>query len=239
MAGIDAQSMLVAHGDGADTSTTIVDSSPYVHTLTRAGNVQIDTGQSKFGGASIQFDGTGDFLTLDGSADFAFGAGDFAVDFWFRLVAAATDYALYDSRPTSTNGAYLQIYIDSATSKLIASSNSGGVSVTSSTTMSNNTWRHCAVTRSGTSLRLFIDGTQEGGTQTDSTTYLNGTSRPAIGALGYDTGLFNLNGWIDELRVSKGNARWTANFTPPTAAYSLDAGIPIFKKPTRIFRRSF
>jgi len=68
---------------------------------------------------------------------------------------------------------------------------------------------------------MFLDGTQVGSTYTDSTVYVNGTSRPVIGAEGFNSPPNDsINGYIDDLRITKGYARYTANFTPPTSALS-------------------
>ena len=100
----------------------------------------------------------------------------------------------------------------------------GGVNlILGTTTPAINTWHHVAVARSGTSTKLFLNGVQEGATFTgDTNNYIVGASRPMIGAGGPAGGL-ELNGWIDELRVSKGIARWTANFTPPDRPMSMSA----------------
>ena len=211
---------LLLHLDGADGSTTITDSSIYAHSVTAGGNAQIDTAQAKFN-QSCLFDGTGDYLTNDGGADFAFSTGDFTIDFWVRFAGLpGANVTLYESRPSGTNGAYPVLY-KNASHQLIYFANSAD-QITSTTTFVVDTWYHIAVARSGTSTKMFISGTQEGSTYSDSTTYIIGTSRPAIGIAG-DLSSNPLNGWIDELRVSKGIARWTANFTPPTEAYTVSS----------------
>lgn len=213
----NANTVLLLHMNGADASTTFTDSSATTpHTVTAAGNAQIDTAQSKFGGASGLFDGTGDFLTLDGSAEFAFGTGDFTVDFWFRIAVAGTA-VLFDGRATGSDPA-LTPMIYAAANQLRYFTNGGEV-ISGSTQLLVDTWYHCALTRSGTSTKLFLNGTQEGATYSDSNNYIVGASRPMIGADGNGNGNNAFNGWIDELRVLKGEAAWTSNFTPPTSAY--------------------
>ena len=210
------RTVFLAHCEGADASTTFTDSSVGAHTVTPAGNAQIDTAQFKFGAASALFDGTGDYLTLDGSADFAFGAGDFTVDFWVRFASLAAATIIYDSRPASTNGFYPTIYADSS---LLRFFTNGADRITGATSLSTGTWYHVAVSRVGASTRLFLNGAQEGSTYADTNVYLNGSSRPAIGSSGHTIGTSTLNGWKDEIRVSKGIARWTGTFTPPAVPY--------------------
>lgn len=239
MAGNDAFTTLLLHCDGADASTTFTDSAiggAAPHTVTANGNAQVDTAQSKFGGGALLCDGAGDYLSLDGSSDFAFGTGDFSVDFWVRLAATGVYHYLYDGRPSGGGGAYNSIYVNS--SNTLEYYANAGTRITGTTTLSTGTWYHIALTRSGTSTRLFLNGTQEGSTYSDSTNYAIGASRPFVGVSGFDASGSPLNGWIDELRVSKGIARWTGTFTPPAEAYSRNS-LPHGLKPTRFFKRRF
>src|SRR3990167_9675179 len=82
--GNDAFTKLLLHCDGVDAATSFPDVSASAHTVTANGNAQVDTAQSKFGGASLIVDGTGDYLSVPDHADWDFGTGDFTVDFWFR-----------------------------------------------------------------------------------------------------------------------------------------------------------
>ena len=83
--------------------------------------------------------------------------------------------------------------------------------------VANDTWYHMALSREGTSMRWFVDGDLKD-TQTVSTDINPSTDGLRIGAPNYTSGEY-INGWIEEFRFSKGVARYTANFTPPTAAY--------------------
>lgn len=89
--GNDQYTKLLLHCDGADASTTFTDASQAAHgNATPNGNAQVDTAQSKFGGASALFDGTGDFLSYADHADWHFGSGDFMADFWVRFNSVST-----------------------------------------------------------------------------------------------------------------------------------------------------
>ena len=88
---------LLLHGNGINGSTTITDNSPSPKTVTAVGNAQISTAQSKFGGGSIAFDGTGDYLTTPNNSDYQFGTSDFTVECWinttdtsFNLISMTT-----------------------------------------------------------------------------------------------------------------------------------------------------
>jgi hypothetical protein len=73
---------LLLYGNGINGSTSIIDSSPSPKTVTAFGNAQISTAQSKFGGSSIAFDGTGDYLTVPDNDNFALGNGNFTIECW-------------------------------------------------------------------------------------------------------------------------------------------------------------
>lgn len=81
----DANTMVMAHLNGTDGSTTITDSAPTPNSLTANGNMQLDTAQVKFGSASGLFDGSGDYINIPDAAWMDFGDGDFTVDFWVRF----------------------------------------------------------------------------------------------------------------------------------------------------------
>lgn len=206
----------VLHFDGADGSTSIVDSIGHIWSVN--GNAQIDTDQSRFGGASGKFDGTTDYLLGDGSPDFSFGTGAFTIDFWFKLAATGTTCVLYDTRNDTSATPRNTIFYDGT--NVLVYIMGVGVVITSATVPIANRWYHLALSRSAGSTKLFIDGVNEGATYSDSHDYVCPASRPVVGADGAG-GAFgsSWNGWIDELRISKGIARWTANFVPPGYAY--------------------
>lgn len=208
---------LLLHCNGADGSTTFTDNATTPKTITAVGNAQIDTAQSKFGGASASFDGTGDYLTCGGSSEFSFGTSDFTVEMFVRFAAKGAYKSLYDTRPTSGTTNYLIISLD-VTGVYLTCQTSGNT-ITGTTNLAVDTWYHVAATRAGTSMKLFIDGAQEGGAATDSSTITIGASRPVIGANGNTLSSYNFSGWIDEVRVTKGIARYTSNFTPAISAY--------------------
>lgn len=211
----DAFTVSLLHFNEAHGSLNIYDEIA-TKTWSPVGDTQIDQTQSVFGGSSIKFDGAGDSLqrlSIGGfGADYQFLTGDFTIDFRVRFNTIGS-VVLADWRVT--DGLYPCIFVTAA-SKLAYFVN-GVTVITGTTTLVVNTWYHVAVARSGTNTKLFLNGTQEGSTLVDSNNYSIGTDRPIIGANGPLTVFFN--GWIDEFRVSKGIARWTANFTPPATEY--------------------
>ena len=201
---------LLLHLDGADGSTTFTDSSASSHTLTAVGNAQITTAQSVFGGASLLLDGTGDSIVDAGSADYAVGAGDFTFDFRVRFAVVGNCTMVFTDTSGSGNGLSIDLAGGGTTLRVFLN----GTEVDRPWVPVINTWYHIAVTRSGTDLRLFIDGIQQGGTETNSTNVTTDDMRIGGDRIGA------LNGWIDEFRYVKGVAKWIANFTVPTAPYT-------------------
>jgi hypothetical protein len=124
---------------------------------------------------------------------------------------------LYDSRPTGTNGAYPTIQITSANGLNYIVNNNGQISGGS---VGANQWYHCAVARKSSVTKMFLDGVQVGADYADVNNYLNGASRPLIGTDGITPNGSPLPGFMDEIKVTKGVAKYVQNFTPPTAAYS-------------------
>ena len=207
---------LLLHGDGANGSTTIVDSSPSPKTVTAVGNAQISTAQSKFGGASIAFDGASS-LTLDGSSAFAYGTSDFTIELWARWTNANFSI-LYDDRGQGSSSAINRLILYRDSTGVIAAALNNAISL-GSAVLNANIWYHIAACREVTTSRVFVDGQAQITVTGDNSNYANGASRPIIGADGNNPGSLRLNGHIDELRITKGVARYTANFTPPTAPF--------------------
>ena len=183
-----------------------------------AGNAQVSTSVVKYGTGSIAFDGTTSYLTMLASPSLAFGSGNWTVEMWLYALVLPTNPAsaqLYDTRPASTNGAYPLIYLNNdGTIRLWVSS----ADRISSSAISTGQWYHVAVSRSNGSTKMFINGTQTGSTYTDSTVYLASDLRVGASYSGGASISNYLNGYIQDLRVTKGVARYTATFTPPTAA---------------------
>jgi len=181
--------------------------------LETVGNAQVSTSVTKFGTGSMSFDGTGDYLTAANSSFFSFGTKDYTVEYWVYPASFIGQPTMFDTRLSggSVNG-YADLFTTAGLFRLYIGNT---VIYTSSTTISTNTWTHIAVSRSGTSLRVFINGVQDGSTVTNST---NMTDNACLVGINRS---FNapLNGYIDDLRVTKGVARYTANFTPPSGAY--------------------
>jgi len=211
----DVYTKLLLHFDGNDGDTTSTDSSGQAHSLTLAGNTEIDTAQSVFGGSSCYFPGsTGDYVETPYSTDFDLGT-IWTIDFRMRYPTGASGYV----KVLSTRGGAAGYEIAHTHGNWYVEffgTNPGGVNWASGITSVVDTWYHVASVADGTNLKLYINGLQR-----MSVAYTadvsSGLSNLRIG--GGAAGGEEFTGWIDELRIVKGEAKWTTNFTPPTSEY--------------------
>ena len=209
---------LLLHGNGTNGSTTITDSSPSPKTVAPVGNAQISTAiADPFGNSTgvIAFDGTGDYIAIaEASGSFTFGAGDFTVEFWFYPSNLTGTTVIAEWRNVSgAQAGLLTLYRDSSNLYFFESSNR----ITGTSALTNAVFQHIALCKGSNSTRLFVNGIQVGSTYADTTSYL----APQSGSI-YLGGLLatvSTAGYLDDLRITKGVARYTANFTPPTAPF--------------------
>ncbi len=244
------QTALAMHMDGVNNSTSFVDMKG--KTVTAIGNVKISTAQSIFGGASAVFDGSGDYLSVPNSADLNFGASNFTVEFWvfFPVVPGAGTYQVFVSKryaSSSDNGWFVNI---GGTEGLGFSYSTTGVNQIAnyrSWSPVANTWYHVEIVRSGASLLFFVNGVQLGGAVSiGADSIYASTSALAVGAGSAVAPSSYLNAYIDDLRITKGVARHTANFTPPASRFDgpgsvvgtvKDAAGNLVRRLVRLYRR--
>jgi len=210
---------LLLHGNGTNGSTTITDSSRFANTVTAVGNAQISTAQSKFGGASIAFDGTSDCVTTPSATWMDVGTIDFTLEAWVYQQSPTTGSKTIIARAnTGSNYPTFELTVTSGTPIFYSSStgSSYNVSLGSSVSLSANTWTHIAVTRQGSLFTIWVNGVSRG-TATNSLALVANGNSLAVGA--YANGTSSWLGFLDEVRVTLGVARYTANFTPPTAPF--------------------
>ena len=185
--------------------------------LETVGNAQISTSVKKYGTGSIYLDGAGDYLPVLNSVNYIFGTGDFTVECWiYPLTVSGSElpvFKLYGS----VNSLIELRQVNNTMSMIFRATNGTTSTLTSSAgTISANTWQHIAFCRSSGTLGAYINGTQyttasNANTQTDTSLTIN------IGANQIPNAYFN--GYIDDFRITKGYARYTSSFTPPTAAF--------------------
>ena len=184
--------------------------------LSLGGTVNISTDQAKFGNTSLHLAGSnrGDH-TADIIDPKTIGKADFTIEGFYRFVSFNNQQNLFDFR-TAGNSALPMLYFNNGSNELIYYV-SAGARITYSIDFAADTWYHVALCRSGTSTKLFVDGTQGGSTYSDSTSYVS-TPNCRIGSTSYNDGSVPLNGFCDDFRISH-MARYTSNFTVPDAAF--------------------
>jgi len=192
------------------TNAGIIDNA-MMNNLETSGDAKISSTQSKFGGTSMYFDGTGDYLLIPTTVALAF-PGDYTLECWVYLNSVSGNQGVYSSIDNSGDSNQGIAISFSNTSFLATSYISGGDAITHQTAVTTGQWYHLAMVRSGSITKSYLNGVQSTGTTTS--TYSLTQSGSTIGSA--YPGTNPLNGYIDDLRVTKGYARYTSNFTPPT-----------------------
>jgi len=183
-----------------------------ISVLETVGNAQVSTSVVKFGTGSMYFDGSGDYLTGVPSPVNALGGGNFTVEAWIYLLGYNGGWAIYSQLYSYTSPTAVLFYINASGNLKL---NING-SETDFGSISLNTWHHVALVRSGSTITGYVDGTS-GGSTSNSTNFSD--QYLVIGRTAFSTASNYAYGYIDDLRITKGYARYTSNFTPPTAAF--------------------
>lgn len=190
--------------------------------LETVGNAQISTTQSKFGGSSMYFDGTGDGLTQPAvqNLNWSFGSGDMTIECWAYFNSVSGYQTLVDFRPSGGGfgTSSFVLWVDAGTLSFFAGAYSGASPVLSGGSISTGQWYHIVISRYGGTTKLFLNGNQTATTTNAWAQTFSATDILSIGATTNVTGNY-LNGYINDLRITKGIARYTSNFTPPTTAF--------------------
>lgn len=200
---------LLLKGEGTNGGSTITDSSSNNRSVATNSGAVTSTAQFKYGAASLYFDATTTTtqrgFTYTVSSGSTFGTGDYTIELFVRFSAISRVYRIFA--------------IDTGSGVLTTDTSNNirwlGSVFTPSPALAANTWYHLAAVRSSSSVKVYLDGTQIGSTVT-STANHTGTTWWVGRDFDADTGLY---GYIDELRITKGVARYTANFTPPTKTF--------------------
>lgn len=195
--------------------STFADVSQNAFSVTPISDAQISSAQSKFGGASGLFVDADDRLEISSNAALSFGTGSFAVEFWIRFTSIAA--AAQNLVNVNTSGGF-SLYVNGPSgffgnANSVVVSNRSANQLVRSWTPNTAQWYHVAVTRDGSTMRLFIDGVQQGASVTATTNYGQATMQIGGGPDGQFTG------HIDDLRITKGQARHIANYTVAESAF--------------------
>jgi hypothetical protein len=205
--------------NGLDGSTIFTDSAKGgTHIWTAFGNAQLDTAQYKFGTSSALFDGTGDYLSTPDSTDWTFGTDDFTIDCWVRIHDKNAHRGFWEQYTDSDHHWFLYWnYVETCFyfySKVGASSWTARYQYIWNPDV--DTWYHIALVRNGENLDIYVNGTALTPvvyTAIGSNAIVDSSANLLIGSA-YSLN-YLMNGWMDEVRISKGIARWTSDFIPP------------------------
>lgn len=215
---------LLLHMDGADGGIMFTDSSSGPKAVTAVGQAKISTAQSKWGGASGYFNGGTSAVKTPYHDAFSFGAGDFTVEAWVWQGAPITQWREI-FMINAKDGLNVMLF----DGQLAVGRELTNIDLMAPTAISQNAWHHIAVARSAGVCRGFVDGAQ-----VFSGAYAFDFSQVGVVSVGGKSDGSNaLSGYIDDLRITKGVARYTANFTPPTAPFpdAPSSGDPVFLPP--------
>jgi len=211
--------LLLLHGDGANGSTSIVDSSFLGLSPTLAGTTQISTAQVQSGfGQSIWIPDSSSALPFASlPSQYSFGTGNFTVEYFVYPTHANNVDARYFSLSAGTypNASFREITFRQNASNSFGLFYLVGTSLSisaSSNNVARNAWQHHAIVKNGTALTAYVDGVSRV-TLSGVTTTFNFSN--IIFSPGFESG----NGYYDEIRISN-SAIYTANFTPPSAPFS-------------------
>lgn len=185
-------------------------------TITAYGDAAISATQSKFGGFSAYFDGTGDYLTIPYSSDLDFGSGDFTIDAWVNVANVSGIKCILSRYDVGAASFHLSI----SNANIYFTFNIGGTyyQVTTASSLSANSWNHIALVRTLGVIKMAINGVFDANTISQPGNIANPVNTTYVGLINPSYG-GAFNGYMDDLRVTKGVARWVSNFTPPAAAF--------------------
>jgi len=202
---------------GVGTQLLLLSKNAGIYDATEQNNIQIvadakvRTDVYKYGTGSMYFDGTGDIVTFPTSSE-TLGTGSFTVEFWaYSLVATNGNCGFFDFGTANSSGG-LGLFYNGGSFYLRINGTGQDLSYAVPGNFPN-AWHHVAVVRNGTTLTLYIDGVSvASGTRAQNITQ----NTLVVGGINPAYGIY-MQGYLDDFRVTKGYARYTANFTAPTA----------------------
>lgn len=214
---------LLLHMDGANGSTTFTDSSSAARTVTAVGSAQITTSVSKFGGAGGSLPGSGSYLTVPDASAIELGGGDFAIEFWLNTTVSLQYSTMVSRSPVAFASGCWSILLNNASASsgdiaFYAHNINPSLPVVSGGSVRDGVWHHVAVSRAGTTVGLYVDGTRLS-TATSSSTIADISGGINIGRDEFYGRAFT--GTLDDLRITIGSARgYTGTtITVPSAAF--------------------
>lgn len=203
--------------NGADGSTSIIDSSATPKTVTVSGDAKLTTTFSKYGGSSLALDGTGDWVTAN-DASFAVGAGDFTIEAWVYLqrLSDGYDYLFHlGADGENLNSGVYARWADGGFGSVLQCAIANTAHCNGPTrAAAANSWHHLEFSRASGTNRLFWDGILQ---SSSSNGTANGGTYLRVGAALDNS--YPFMGCVGGVRFTPGQCRHTANFTPPTRQF--------------------
>ena len=178
---------------------------------------------TKINDGSVYFDGNGDSLRVEDHVDFTFGGGDYTMEAFVYMDSNSTGFnALVTKYSTNTQSDRSWWWgLSNGRQEFYQYYNNGLlVQTTTSPKIIYNKWTHCAVAREGSTIRIFDDGQLSATidlSSVPSSQTMNDGSGPLVIGRDADSNTYDMDGFISNVRVIKGTALYTSNFTPPTA----------------------
>jgi hypothetical protein len=214
---------LLLRFNNVNTSSEIKDESKYTHNVYPIGDTAISTAKYKFDNSSLYLDGSGDYLEVASSEALKLSTLDFTFESWIYWTRGSTTplyKRIFDSRPQGNSGyGFFLLYIDLTQSEKLRWYVSGANKITANSALPNNQWVHVAIVRASGITKMYIDGVAQAQTYTDQTDYSMGNVL-RIGTTSYHSlGEGHIDGYLDQIRITKGIARYTANFDVPTKQF--------------------
>ena len=167
-------------------------------------------------GGSLDFQGAGNWVTLLSSSDFGFGTGDFTIEM-FVFIETAYNYGMFmDTRPLGFSSSNDVLIYIGETGQITFSKGNGNIVQSSTGALNAGSWKHLACVRSSGTTTIYVDGTSVG-SASDSTNYRTPITGWSIGG-SYYSSAYSIDGYLSNVRIVKGTAVYTGNFTAPTAA---------------------
>lgn len=217
--------VLLAGFDGADGAASFSDESPSAHgAFSFVATAQLDTAQKKFDTASLLLDGNSDRVTLPSHADWFFGAGDFTIEAFIRFNSVAGNHIIASHYKSVGSERAWTFIFNGSTPQLnfnYSTNGSNNAAIVASWSPSVDTWYHVAVDRDASNdLRLYASGTGVLNTLNIGATVLYDAGATALLEIGSrDQSGPYLNGWADEVRITKGVARFAGTYVEPTEKF--------------------